>query len=297
MKQCCETMRKNYARIWRIFNSFLIRLDFRPKDWESRASLFIAHLVNEGLQSSTIKSYISAIKKTLVIDGYDWEDNKVLLGTLTRACRIINDVMKTRLPIHCSLLEMILFEFQRVYSTQVYLQLLYKAVFLLGYYGLMRVGELTVNEGNHTVKAANVHIATNKEKLLVVLYTSKTHSVAVKPQKIKIVSNRNERTGKYVQRNFCPFSVLRNYIQMRGDYQSAQDPLFVFRDNSAVHADHIRALLKKTIATLGLDPRLYDVHSLRIGRTTDLVKFDYPIEEVKRMGKWKSNAVYRYIKP
>ena len=150
-KQCRETTAKNYTRIWRIFNKFLVKLDSMPKDWEDRTSLFIAHMVNEGLQSTTIKCYVSAIKKTLVLDGYDWNDNRVLLGTLTRACKLVNDTIKTRLPIHCSLLELILFEFQRDYASQPYLHILYKAIFMLGYYGLMRAGELVLNDCNHAV--------------------------------------------------------------------------------------------------------------------------------------------------
>ena len=174
-----KTTNNNYLRIWRNFNIFLMRLDCMPREWEDRTSLYIAHLIDQGIKSATVKSYISAIKTTLVNDNYKWDDSKVLLNTLTRACRVINNVVMTRLPIHCSLLELMLFEIERVFANnnQLYLEHLYKAIFSLGYYGLMRVGELTVNEGGHTVKAKDVHLATNKEKLLVILYTSKTHGV------------------------------------------------------------------------------------------------------------------------
>ena len=77
-------------------------------------TLFIAHKIGQGMQSATVKSYVSAIKKLLVDDGYPWDDQKVLLGSLTKACKIINDRVYTRLPIQCSLLEMILFEVQKL---------------------------------------------------------------------------------------------------------------------------------------------------------------------------------------
>ena len=141
MKQYRTTTGRNYVRVWRLFNSFLLKLDEMPQSWEDRTTLFIRHLINEGMQSSTVKSYVSAIKKLLVIDGYKWKDELVLLGSLTRVCRLTNDLVRTRLPIHCSLLELILFEFQREFASQPYLQALYKALFALGYYGLMRVGE------------------------------------------------------------------------------------------------------------------------------------------------------------
>ena len=58
---------------------------------------------------------------------------------------------------------------------QPYLLVLYEAIFCLAYYGLMRIGELT--EGDHPIKAKDIHIGVNKDKILLVLYTSKTHSI------------------------------------------------------------------------------------------------------------------------
>ena len=83
-----------------------------PILWEDRTSLFMAYLIDKGVQSSTIKSYVSAIKRTLLNDKYKWKDELILLTSLTKACKLVNDSVRTRLPIHCSLLEMILFELQ-----------------------------------------------------------------------------------------------------------------------------------------------------------------------------------------
>ena len=106
---------KNYLAIWRQFNNFVISLDRKPNLWEDRTTLFIGYLIEKGTQSSTVKSYVSAIKKILIIDGYKWNDNLVLVRSLAHACRLINDQVRTRLPIHCGLLEMILFEVHRVF--------------------------------------------------------------------------------------------------------------------------------------------------------------------------------------
>ena len=57
-----DTTKQNYLSIWRHFNRFVIRLDKPPGTWEERTVLFCAHLVENGLQSQTIKSYVSAIK-------------------------------------------------------------------------------------------------------------------------------------------------------------------------------------------------------------------------------------------
>ena len=129
---------KNYYSIWNKFNRFVLCLDSKPKTWEQRVSLYGAFLVEGGIQSSTLKSYISAIKCILLIDGYKWDDDKMLIHTLTltRACRLSNDKIRTRLPIQIGLLETLLFELERIFANNWYCKIMYKALFLLGYYGL-----------------------------------------------------------------------------------------------------------------------------------------------------------------
>ena len=72
------------------------------------------------------------------------------------------------LPAYIDLLEIVMFEFERMFKTQYYLEILYKTIFLIGYYGLLRIGEMTMSP--HTLKAKNVHIGVNKDKILLILY-------------------------------------------------------------------------------------------------------------------------------
>ena len=203
----------------------------------------MAHLIDNGMKSASVKSYLSAIKKTLVVDGYQWVDTRVEVATLTRACCIINDTLMNRFGVHCGLLKLILFQIERKFSRQPYLLVLYQALFSLGYYGLLRAGELCINAGvpleeQNTIKAKSVFVATNKEKIMLVLYTSKTHGLETHPQKIKITSNRMEKSGHYCHRHFCPFFLMRNYIRIRPAIESTTEPLFIFSDSTAVKSTH-----------------------------------------------------------
>ena len=260
----------------------MIKLDKKPNSWEEKTALFLAYLVEQGIQSSTLRSYVSAIKRTLIDDGYQWNNNLILLSTLTRGCKLINDTIRIRFPIQCGLLELILFEIRRKYDheSQPYLLILFQSLFALGYYGLMRVGELTAS--NHVVRARNVHLARNKDKLLVILYTSKTHGTESYPQKIRIVANQHDMFK--ARRNFCPFKLVSEYIDMRGGFDDADEQFFVYSDGSPVTAYQARSLLKQILVNLGLDARFYDMHSLRIGRASDMVKHGTSIEIVKSAG-------------
>ena len=158
----------------------------------------------------------------------------------------------------------------------------------------MRVGEVTQSE--HVLKAKDVNIGTNKDKLLFILYSSKTHDKGNRPQRIKINSNRDEKSGHYVHRHVCPFRIIKEYYNKRGNYKDDDEPFFIFRDGTPVKPCNANAVLKQAIDNLGLDSSLYSMHSFRIGRATDLIRYGYTIEQVKRMGRWRSNAVYKYIR-
>ena len=218
-----------------------------------------------------------------------------MLASLTRVCRVKNNRVAARIPIGCSFLEMILFEIGRVHTDQPYLIILFQALFVLGYYGLMRVSELTLSK--HCVKAANIHAAINKKKLLLVLCSSKTHSKGNRPQKIKIETIAEKRACKVmgrVKRCFCPFKLINNYLCIRGSYALVEEPLFIFRTkDNPVKPEHARNLLKQYLQNLGLDSGLYNMQSLR---GSDMLKYGYSIEDIKRAGCWRSNAVYKYLR-
>ena len=181
-----NTTSNGYHKIWKKFNEFIIQLDRIPKSWEDRTALYCAYCIGiKQLKSSTVRSYVSAIKSVLSKDGYEFSDGKVLLSSLTKSCKLKNDRVKTRLPIQLGLLDLILFQIRHKYDQQPYLEALYITAFLFQYYGLMRIGEIA--ESPHSVKAKDIHESRPKNKLLILLYTSKTHGLESAPQQIRII--------------------------------------------------------------------------------------------------------------
>ena len=285
-----------YFGIWRNFNRFVVRLDEIPKSIEMRVLYYITYLVDKGTQSSTIRSYVSAIKSVLADDDYELQVSKLILSALTRACKRHNDSLRTRLPIQRGLFELLLFEIERKYlcltNNQPYLCALYQCIFVLAYFGLMRVSKLV---GCHAVKAKDVHAARNKEKILIILYESKTHGKGDLPQEIKLAAD--ETITKRTRKTFCPFEITNNFADLRGrQYEHDGEHFFVFADGSNVTPYDVNKLLKKLLKELELDCSYYGSHSFRIGRATDLMKFGARVEQIKLMVRWKSNTVFRYIR-
>ena len=86
---------KMYYQVWKNFNNFFIHLDSKPLPWEDRLVLYVGNLIELDRKSRTIKSYISAIRSVLGKDGVLLNENKYLLTSLTKACKLRNDKVET----------------------------------------------------------------------------------------------------------------------------------------------------------------------------------------------------------
>ena len=175
------------------------------------------------------------------------------------------------------------------YDQQPYLLVLYHALLLTTYFGMFCIREMTFSQ--HVVKARDVHVATNKPKILFILHTSKTHGKGDKPQMIKL-------TGSTLQKcdPLCPFSRLIDYIGARKNYIHDAEQFFIFRDQTVVMPTHFRKLLKDLLVRAQLDPSLYGVHGMHAGRSCDLLDMGLSVETIKKLGRWKSTAVYSYLR-
>ena len=290
-----DSTRANYHTIWKLFSKFTLKLDIIPELWEDRVFLFLTNLVVSGKKSTTVRSYFSAIKVVLYEDGKELSVDDMKLRSITRACKLANDTLQPRLPIKINLIEMILLELERTYKNQYYLKIMFQTLFAIAYYGLFRIGELA--RGEHTVLARNVYLSDNKDKVLFVLYSSKTHDESCRPQKIKISSlDTAIDTNVASHRHYCPFKLVTEYFRLRGNYSAKSDQFFVLQDNSPLEQTLVREVLAKAIKDIGLDPRLYTFHGIRAGRATNLFEWGFSLETIKAIGRWKSNAIYKYLK-
>ena len=200
---------------------------------------------------------------------------------MVRGTRLQNDSLKVRLPIKTQLFEVIIFELQHYYADnpQPYLETMYKSLFTLAYYGLMRVGELA--QGEHTLKARDVHIGQNKNKILLVLHSSKMHGKESRPQNIKITAVHCPQGN--TNRFFCLFELTRSFLRLRGSYLDPEEPFFIFSDKSPVPAHCVQTTLRQILIRINLDLLLYDTHSFRIGRAPHIYsKWDTQLNKSSR---------------
>lgn len=279
--------RKAYHSVWCRFNSFLIRFDHLPDKWEDRIILYAAYLADTGKASATVKSYVSAIRHVLRFDGIDIGDTNFQLPTIVRACKLNNDKLTLRMPIQKRMLSMILRTIEDHYQSinQPYLAILYKAMMVVGYYGLLRVGELT--NGPHGIKANDLLIARNKDKAILIMRSSKTSLPNQKPVQIQISADGNE--------DFDPIVIIEEFTKSRPEVENEDEPLFIFRHRMGISPQQFRGVLKSMLNKSGFNCLNYNCHSLRSGRAKDLKKLGWLIQSIMDQGRWKSNSIFKYL--
>ena len=119
------------------------------------------------------------------------------------------------------------------------------------------------------------------------------------PQKVKISSyvkgngplNHIKTDGKV----YCPYTLLRNYLEVRPKRLHVDEQFFVFSDTSTVTPYHMRSVLKIVLTNAGYDAELFSTHSCRIGRACDHLKYGLTVETIKKLGRWRLNAVFTYL--
>lgn len=160
----------------------------------------------------------------------------------------------------------------------------------MAYFGLMRVGELAT--GEHQLKAADVRISKEKRKIVLYLRSSKTHTIHDFPQKIEI--HEVSQMGPD-----CPLRCILDYIQERGmTSQDDSEPFFMFKNKIPFTAVQFRNNLRLILRQLGVDNQLYDTHSYRAGRCTDLQEMGFDLDSICDIGPWskKSTTILNYIR-
>ena len=132
---------------------------------------------------------------------------------------------------------------------------------------------------------------------------SQAEEVTVQFRKTKVdqLAFGESKTLKATGRRFlCPVEALwrmKTFWPRRfsKEASASKEPLFRWASGSVLKRLEIQHLLHKAAEGVGLPGDRFLTHSLRIGGATALYQATADIELVKRMGRWTSSAVHRYM--
>lgn len=248
--------------------------------------LYISHLHSIGLQPSTIQSHLSAISYVHKIRDIRDPTQAFLVGKLMISLHKSSPCKDIRLPITRDVLQLLIKAVHRIESNE-YNLLMFSAMFSLAYHACLRVGEYTMSANAKNVlqlKQVTTVKQGNLRQALRIHFASFKHSKGREPI-LEIQAQVDDS---------CPVLALNKYVSVRPDIAG---PLFVNSCGKPVTRLQAKTALDKCSKFLNLDSSRYTTHSLRIGKCTDMVKLGYSDAQIRAVGRWKSDAYKRYIRP
>ena len=90
-----------------------------------------------------------------------------------------------------------------------------------------------------------------------------------------------------------PRSTLIQYCELRG---SSPGPRFCHADQSPILTHQFNVELLRCLAYYGLDTSRYKSHSFRIGGPCHAADRGYSDEQIRALGRWKSDAFKVYLR-
>ena len=90
----------------------------------------------------------------------------------------------------------------------------------------------------------------------------------------------------------CPVEAIKKYINLRGKNPG---PLFIIHNKSINRSNYDR-IFKLLLKSLGENESQYSSHSFRAGATTYWSNKGLSELQIKRLGRWKSNAIFKYLR-
>ncbi|CAH1796353.1 unnamed protein product [Owenia fusiformis] len=156
---------------------------------------------------------------------------------------------------------------------------LFKAMFLLAFHAMLRIGEFC-GEGPHNLKINNVTQFTDKN--INIRFNSFKHSM----QPCTIQINKKEVVN-------CPIQAMKDYLKVRG---WGDGPLFHI-DGEAVPIFLFRTVLNQALEKAGRTKEKIRAHSFRIGGATQLCKEGMSMVKIMKIGRWRSiPAFLKYLR-
>ena len=211
------------------------------------------------------------------------------LKKIKEGLRRNNSRMDGRLPITAALLLL-----QRLISClplickSSYEVLLFRAAFLLAFFGFLRIGEFarTANNQNQDFKLiADSDLRVSGSTLWLKIRYSKTDQQGV-TSSLQIEGSSNP--------HLCPVLAISQYLSSRPLFHG---PLFIHLGGEVLKSCQFSHILKEAIKLVGLSPSSFSSHSFRIGAATTAATSGFPDEMIKKFGRWKSSAFEIYIRP
>lgn len=98
------------------------------------------------------------------------------------------------------------------------------------------------------------------------------------------------RTGD----TLCPVAALLAYLARR---PPTPGPLFLLQSGQPLSKQALVSSIRQTLTSVGIDATPFNGHSFRIGAATTAAAAGLPDSTIQQLGRWRSSAFTRYLRP
>jgi hypothetical protein len=279
--------RKTYTSAVSLFHSFACRYQLPSLPVQLKSLLaWIANL-SPTVTQGTIRGYIKGLRHYHVEHRLDCSvfDEQLVELTIRGGRRIYGDKpARERLPLTSDILLPIV----RLLATDPSLDTTnLKTALCVGFAAFLRSGEFTWNRWDPSLSPqlhlSRKHVTFVGDSVSLFLPTSKTDQFR-KGVTIHLASADSP---------LCPVAALHHLLERYPAPPTA--PLFLRSAGLPFNRAYLVDRIKTLLIRIGVNPAKYSGHSLRKGATVSAIAVGLSKDEVKLLGRWKSNAVDIYI--
>ncbi|XP_062616410.1 uncharacterized protein LOC134278099 [Saccostrea cucullata] len=247
---------------------------------------YIAYLSSKGTTYSTAKTYLAGLSFNIKLGNFPDPCQFFIVKKMLNGFKQLKHRKDSRSPITFPLLVKLIDSLQHV-CRNYYEKLLFSSAYGLAFFALLRVGEITTTRANtHSSPLSIENVSISQSSIQITLGKTKTDQHG-KGTTMHINSTKH---------NQVLFHNILEYATHRPS-QTQTSQFLCHMDGSPLTYYQFNQILKKALSFLKLDISTFKSHSFRIGAATSLYMQGTPEQEIKTMGRWKSNAFKSYVRP
>ena len=252
----------------------------------SHVVLFIACSYENGFSPATIKTYIAGLsyhhKINMWHDPTDLFVVKKLLEGCHRSGKRMDSHALVTLPILSSICELLPSICYNVFEATMF-----KAAYLLTYYGLLRVSEVvhtSWQQYGRALQFKDIAFEKSGQAVCITIRQWKTSQTG-QPTFLRIPREPDA--------NMCPVCALHSYVKIRTHIVGY---LFLNANHKPLTRTQFSSVLSKCIAKSPFRSRRILSYSFRIGKASEIASKGVPQDAIMKVGRWHSQAVRTYIR-
>jgi hypothetical protein len=240
-------------------------------------AIHISNMLNEGKAVSTALTTLSAVAFFHKLFDFNDPAAHFFIKRIISGASKVSRAVDTRTPITLHILQCLIESCSHV-TPSAYHACMLKAMYLTMFHAFLRIGEVT--QSPNALMFADVILVS--DAFTITFRKFKHHKGP--PVSINVPAANSP---------LCAVLALHQYVAIRG---GAPGPLFAFPDATPISPRLFSTYLSSSLAWCDLGGANIKPHSFRIGAATFAAARGYTSCQIKKMGRWNSNAFEKYIR-